>query len=375
MDPQATNQLPGLYIHVPFCIEKCPYCDFSSTTDGGLCSAWLAALERELCLQAARVPCFDTLYLGGGTPSALRAADLERLAALIGRYAAVDATAEKTIEANPNDLTAEKARLLFELGFNRLSLGVQSFQDRDLRRLHRRHTVSDNRQALDRARAAGFANVSIDLIYGLPGQTLAGWRQTLRQALAHAPEHISCYQLTVKEATPFWSLQQAGRLQLPSEPAQRAFFLAADAMLSKAGFLHYEVSSFARPAARRAVHNRKYWQHAPYLGLGPSAHSFMAGRRWWNCRSVLHYMELLGRGLLPAEGEEVLSAELLAMESLMLRFRTADGIPLALLQRHQSAGAVLKRLQLEDYVQVIGDKAFPTTKGFLVADSLPGLFL
>jgi oxygen-independent coproporphyrinogen-3 oxidase len=375
MNTQATLQQPGLYIHVPFCTGKCPYCDFFSTLDLSLGPAWLAALERELSLQADFAPCFDTLYLGGGTPSALRAADLERLVELIGRHAAFSDKAERTIEANPNDLTAEKTALLFELGFNRISLGVQSFDDRDLRRLNRRHTAADNRRAIDLIRAAGFTNLSIDLMYGVPDQTRQGWEQTLQQALDCAPAHLSCYQLTVKEGTRFWVLQQEGRLGLPGEQELCTLFLATDEMLTGAGYIHYEVSNFARSQPYFAAHNRRYWQHAPYLGLGPAAHSFMPGRRWWNCRSVTQYIALLDRGFLPIEGEETITAEQAELERLLLHFRTTEGIPLALLQGSQDAGATLERLQREKFIEVVDDKAVPTTKGLLVADSLPGLFL
>jgi oxygen-independent coproporphyrinogen-3 oxidase len=354
-----------LYIHVPFCASKCPYCDFFSSTETGMIDAWCEALCCELDLYLEQFPRFETLYLGGGTPSLLGDKQLGSLMAHVRRSAAIDEGAECTIEVNPDDMSRDTVRVLRDLGFNRLSIGVQSFDENLLRLLKRRHTAAQACSAVEHAAAAGFSSISLDLMFGLPGQD---WEAELAQALVFQPGHMSCYQLTVKPGTPFHHLQQAGGLEIASDETLVGLFMLTDAILGDAGYAHYEVSNFARGTAHEARHNSRYWQHLPYLGLGPSAHSFDGQTRWWNIDSVPDYCALLEAGSLPVKGQETLSQEQLRLERLMLGMRTQRGISAG----DVSADAcVLDRLEREGLVVVRGGRVVPTTRGMLFADRLP----
>ncbi|MDD5643075.1 MAG: radical SAM family heme chaperone HemW, partial [Syntrophales bacterium] len=251
MNPLVDAALPGLYVHVPFCLSKCAYCDFYSIPDGTLIPDWLVALEKEAGFYQDRFSPFDTLYLGGGTPSLL---DLPQIASLmkgLRRHFTFSPDTEVTLEANPDDLTPAKIKLYQDLGVNRLSLGVQSFHDRELAFLGRRHNVRQTVAALEAARAAGFVNLSLDLIYGLPGQSLEDWRKTLVQAVTFDPEHISCYQLTYEPGTPLGRKKVRGEVIPATEEEERDFFLFTSRFLEERGYLHYEISNFARLAEPR----------------------------------------------------------------------------------------------------------------------------
>ncbi|MCX5903450.1 MAG: radical SAM family heme chaperone HemW, partial [Proteobacteria bacterium] len=290
------SKLPGLYIHIPFCKTKCPYCDFYSETSTSLIPEWLRAVKKEALLYRDQFSSFDTLYLGGGTPTVLDETELTSLMEYLFKTFRFAPDAEITIEANPNDITDEKLCALRASGVNRISLGVQSFDEQDVAFLRRRHTVEEAVSALALIRASGFASVGIDLICGIPGQTIAAWRATLKQAVSFQPEHISCYQLTMAEGTAFWEMQEKGLMRLPDEEESENLFLTTARFLEENGYLHYEISNFARGEENRSRHNQKYWQHVPYLGLGPSAHSFQDGKRWWNVRSIKKYCASLEAG-------------------------------------------------------------------------------
>jgi oxygen-independent coproporphyrinogen-3 oxidase len=278
---------------------------------------------------------------------------------------------EITLEANPDDLTADKLALFRDLGINRLSLGVQSFDEAELRFLQRRHTAAQTEQALSLIRAAGFNNLGLDLMYGLPGQTLDAWLQTLETALSFAPEHLSCYQLTVADETPLGQRVAAGRLRLPDEETQREFFLLTANFLTARGYLHYEVANFAREEQYVCRHNLKYWTRTPYLGLGPAAHSFLAGRRWWNISSVAQYCSSLSAGEAPVAGEESLTPEQIRLETLALGFRTREGVSLATLREQPGGDAMVAALTQAGLVRVDGDRVIATACGLVVADRLP----
>jgi oxygen-independent coproporphyrinogen-3 oxidase len=370
-----TAQVPGLYVHVPFCRGKCPYCGFHSSTDLTLVSPWLAALEAEAGLYQTAFPAFDTLYLGGGTPSLLSLGDLERLLAFLRRLFAFAPGSEVTLEANPDDLTPDKLRGYRELGITRLSLGVQSLEDRELRFLGRRHTAAQAEWALNAALAAGFAAVAVDLIYGLPGQSLLTWESTLNRILAYRPQHLSCYQLTAEAGTALRVRLEQGELALPGEEDGLAYFLFASEFLGDQGYCQYEVSNFARGQENISRHNRKYWQHVPYLGLGPAAHSFAGGRRWWNHADLTVYLQALARGETPVAGREVLTPEQLRMEALLLGFRTRFGVEVSLLLAAKNGQENLERLTETGLVELSDGRAVPTREGLAVADRLPELFL
>ena len=282
----------------------------------------------------------------------------------------LEAGAEITVEANPNDLDDGRLRVLRSLGVNRLSLGVQSLADRDLRWLGRAHTVRQALEALDRARAHGFTNVGIDLLYGIPGQDESAWAEVLEAVTALRPEHLSCYQLTPEPHTPLGARVAAGELSLPGEEASAALFDRTDRTLVEAGYLHYEISNFAREPGFVSGHNRKYWRRVPYLGLGPSAHSFDGGHRWWNVRDLDGYNKALAAGALPVEASERLSDEQIALEELALSLRTREGVPLTLLGRFPRAARVVPALVREGVLALVDGRIAPTSRGMRVADRL-----
>ena len=369
---------PGLYIHIPFCQTKCPYCDFYSVTDPSLIPSFLAALDQEARIYREQFPAFDSLFLGGGTPSLLEAAQLGALVASLRRHFVFAPGSEITLEANPDDLTADKLALFRDLGINRLSLGVQSFDEAELRFLGRRHTASQTAAALSLIRAAGFTNLGLDLMYGLPGQTLDAWLKTLEKALSFAPEHLSCYQLTLAPETPLGRRLAAGQLTPLDEETQREFFLLTANCLTAQGYLHYEVANFARQGPQAGSlchyccrHNVKYWTRTPYLGLGPAAHSFLAGRRWWNFPSVEKYCLSLNAGEAPVAGEESLTPEQIRLETLYLGFRTREGVSLATIREQPGADAMVAALTQAGLVRVDRDRVIATAQGLVVADRLP----
>ena len=365
---------PGLYVHVPFCKTKCPYCDFYSVTSLSSIPDWLEAIKREMLLYRDRFSHFDSLYLGGGTPSLLPDHDLADLHHHLRTPLSLFRDTEFTVEANPDDITSDKLAVLRDLGVNRISLGVQSFDDRDLRFLKRRHTADQAVKALERFKGAGFAKVGLDLMYGLPGQTESSWVKTLEQAVSFNPEHISCYQLTIHESTPFGNLQAKGEIKPPGEEKESAFFVLTSAFLKEKGYLHYEVSNFARGEENLCRHNLKYWRHAPYLGLGPSAHSYQDGSRWWNLRDLEGYCRALAEGKPPVAGSETLTPEQVYLETILLGFRTREGVDREIFRNRPGTEEVLRHLRQAGLVHMVGGQVVPTIKGFLVADSLPLLF-
>jgi len=367
------RQHPGLYVHVPFCGSKCIYCDFYSEAGLSMVPAWLKGLGQEMLLYRDRFPAFDTLYIGGGTPTVLDDAQLRQLFHALHRSFDFVKGREITVEANPNDVTAEKLDMLRECGVNRVSLGVQSFADRDLLFLKRRHTARQAEQALELIESCGISSLSVDLIYGIPGQTVEGWIQNLERAVAFRPAHVSCYQLTAAEGTVLCEMQKRGITRLPAEAEGESLFLAAANCLEKAGYLHYEISNYALGEKNISRHNQKYWQHVPYLGLGPAAHSFREGKRWWNCRSVAEYCGALEKGIAPVSGEELLTPEQLELEALYLGLRTTRGVDEALMFSSSERRMLLREMLRADYVRREGQKVIPTTKGFLVADRMAAI--
>jgi oxygen-independent coproporphyrinogen-3 oxidase len=364
----------GLYIHVPFCKTKCPYCDFYSVTDLALEEEWLSALLKEMDQYRDAFGTFDTFYIGGGTPTVLSHTVLTSLFQELHRQFNFNDNTEITVEANPDDITPEKLALLRSLGVNRLSIGVQSFNDEELTLLKRRHSLKGTGEALRWVNEAGFTNFGIDLIYGLPGQTVEGWIATLRKALTFHPTHMSCYQLTIEQTTPFGTMLEQGNLQVCTEKKGRDFFLTTSKFLEENGFLHYEISNFSKGNEFRSRHNCKYWNHAPYLGLGPGAHSFQSGVRWWNCKSVKDYCDKLKKGSRPIAGSEVLSHEQLRLEKLFLGLRTCDGITLDIAFLESPSNELLHNIKKTRLLSVRDNRLIPTKKGFLMADRLPLLF-
>ena len=323
--------LPGLYIHIPFCIRKCAYCAFYSVTDLALIPDFLAALRREMSLNKGVYREFDTVYIGGGTPSVLAAADLERLIDDVRTAFAITSDAEITLEANPGDITAGLLATLRSAGVNRLNIGCQSFDDETLAFLGRRHQARQALEAIRMARDAGFDNLGIDLIYGLPGpagNAFAIWLDTLRTTLSFIRNTSPVTSSPSKRSTPLAALRQEGKIVFPDNDLQARYFFRTAEILEEAGYRHYEVSNFARGDRFHSRHNSKYWNHTPYLGLGPAAHSFDGRQRRWNHRSVDAYLKDLAAGKPPMADSEILTDEQLRLEALFLGFRTRRGIHL-----------------------------------------------
>lgn len=371
---------PGLYLHIPFCSAICPYCDFAVLTGGPERRMRFAEhLISEISLWAPDRSTFegiDTIYFGGGTPSALAVNDIARILRAARENLSIQDDAWVSFEANPEDVNPESVRAWRDLGVRFLSLGIQSFDADALRFLGRRHTPEEARQSVETARAAGFDTISIDLIYGLPGQPFEIWKRTLEQAVALQPDHISCYQLTFHEGTPFGFRLAKGQMSELPEDAQGDIFLFTHEFLRDHGYPAYEVSNFARSPEHRSRHNQKYWHHIPYLGLGPSAHSFSGTRRWWNERKLGPYEERIKRGERPIADSEELTRKDLALEALMLGLRTADGIDLVEFQERYGMDLrkhnepLVERLVRENLLRIEGGLLIPTLAGLAVTDSL-----
>ncbi len=366
----------GLYIHIPFCRSKCAYCNFYSITSINLIPQFVAALIWEIKLYQRQFEAFDTLYIGGGTPSLLSYGQLAEIIAAINKFLKIDGKAEITLEINPGDVSVEYFKSLRSLGINRLNIGVQSFDDGILKSLGRRHNANEALLAIRHARAAGFKNLGIDLIYGIYGQNMNLWQKTLAEAISFRPEHLSCYQLTLETDTPLYKSYLEKKVKEPTENQQKKLFFATAEELEKAGYIHYEVSNFARKNNFRSRHNIKYWNHTPYLGLGPAAHSFLGNRRWWNVASVKKYSAKTKQGKPPVESGEILSAEQLKLEALFLGLRTKDGIDLKLYQKRYGSNllkdkkSVIESLTENKLLKIKNGHLRPTLAGMAVADSL-----
>ena len=370
------NDQAGLYIHVPFCLSKCGYCSFYSITSSNLIPEFVKAVSREMAFYKKSFQSFDTIYLGGGTPSLLSIQQIDNILKSVNDNFNIDRQTEKTMEVNPGDVSVEYFQQLRKQGINRLNIGIQSFNDSLLKFLGRRHSAQEAIAAMDTARQAGFDNIGIDLIYGVYGQDMKAWRETLNKALSFFPEHLSCYQLSLTGETPLYKQYRKENLQLPTENEALDFFMTTSKILTDAGYIHYEVSNFARTDSLKSRHNMKYWRHAPYLGLGPAAHSFLDSRRWWNKADVKTYLNAVGEGKKPVDKTESLSTEQLALEALFLSMRTKDGIHLQQYQDHFGADLLVDKKNVIDELMKNGllelkdGRLQPTLAGMAVADSL-----
>lgn len=316
--------MAGLYIHIPFCKSRCAYCDFYSTTLLAHREAYIDAVGHELKLRRPelRGESIETIYLGGGTPSALEKEELHRLFDQIDRTTAE----EITLEANPDDLTEAYVQALRSLPINRISIGIQSFHDRTLKLVGRRHTAEQAIEAVRRCQRSGLTNISIDLIYGMPGESLDDWDYSLQQAIALEVPHISAYHLTYEEDTRLWMMKEQGKVTpIDEEQSIKAFELLRHRLLT-AGYEHYEISNFALPGYH-SRHNSSYWKGIPYLGIGPGAHSYDGSSRRWNLSNVTEYIAIPEGADVPHEVEQ-LSTEERYDERIITELRTAQGIDL-----------------------------------------------
>lgn len=333
--------MAGLYIHIPFCKSRCIYCGFYSTTSLDMKDAYVAALCREMEMRPVQPgpegdATIDTVYIGGGTPSQLTADQLKKLyhqIECVYTNKQKEKPREITLECNPDDITDNFCNLLRQLPVNRISMGAQTFDNNRLRFLHRRHHAEDVEKAVERLRQAGIANISIDLMFGFPDESLQEWQQDIKKAIALDVEHISAYSLMYEEGTPLYRLLESSQVKETDEETYRQMYETLIDHLTDAGYEHYEISNFAK-AGYRSIHNSSYWHDVPYIGIGAAAHSYAKGTkttRSWNIADIGQYTESIDKGILPAE-TEVLDTRTRYNDLLTTALRTCDGIELAKLK-------------------------------------------
>jgi len=373
--------MASLYLHIPFCERKCIYCDFYSIENMSPMAPFISALHKEIDLYKDHShELFTTIFLGGGTPSLLPAYEIKRILDHLRNTFRVTDDAEVTVETNPGTVDSAKLLGYREAGVNRLSIGVQSFHQDELDFLGRIHSASQARQCVSDARAAGFDNISIDLIFSLPGQNHAQWSDTLESALAMEPKHISAYSLIVEDNTPLARMVQT-KLVSPN-PLEEEADLYAYTMdrMRQAGFEQYEVSNYALPGFR-SQHNYNYWCHANYLGFGPSAHSFWKegsepARRWWNVANLMNYIARLEKNTVPVASSELLEQKQMVTEKLFLGLRS-DGVELGALEReystqfpHQYRKFIEQLVEQKNAILENNTRLRLTARGYLVCDEI-----
>ncbi|MBA3006716.1 MAG: radical SAM family heme chaperone HemW [Proteobacteria bacterium] len=336
--------MSSLYIHIPFCLSKCPYCSFVSYPGmDKLHQRYVAALllEAQWLHQNASVSPLSTLFLGGGTPTIFSGRELAQLVSCCQELFAFSDQAEISIEANPKTINPEKLSLLRHSGINRLSIGVQSFNDKELQLLGRPHSAEDAAEAVQLARAAGFDNISLDLMYGLPGQDHYSWQQTLEQAISIAPDHLSLYELTVEQGTPYHLQRNQGLLDLPDEENMVIMDQLTATLCRQAGLAQYEISNYARPGYE-CRHNINYWQNGPYLALGAGAVGCVDGRRRQKTCDPRHYCEQIESGQSVVQEEECLERTASFRETVVMGLRMTCGVSKIQLQQRYE-------MDLDDY--------------------------
>ena len=370
--------MTGLYIHIPFCKSRCTYCAFYSTTAEQMKQAYVDAVCREMELRNAIYEkegknvgkTIATVYLGGGTPSQLSPTQLQQLFDTIARHYDVSDDAEITIECNPDDVTEAFAELLRSLPVNRVSMGAQTFDDDRLQFIHRRHTSEQVTTAIQRLRKKGIHNISIDLMYGFPDETLEEWEYDIQQALALNVEHISAYALTYEEGTPLYRLQEEGKVKEIDEERSLAMYDRLIDRLQEAGYEHYEISNFARKGWR-SRHNSSYWQLVPYIGIGAAAHSYDGRRRQWNIADINSYINHIQQGIVPAEGE-LLDKDSRYNDHVMLALRTCEGLDLSTLDSDERSYCeeTAKKFVLDGLLVKTDNHLRLSRKGLFVSDMI-----
>ena len=375
MTTDATVKKLGLYVHIPFCLKKCAYCDFYSQTDYSLSDDYLSALLREAEIMGERYAerVVDTVYIGGGTPSSLTPDALDRFLKGLRKHFSIEQGVEFTLEANPATLDENKLAVLQKNGVNRLSIGLQSACDSELKTLSRIHSFEEF-EATYRLARKWISNISLDLMFGLPEQTALSFQKTLDAAVSLHPDHISLYALKIEEGTPF--AQKEETLALPSEDIVSDMYLFACSFLKNAGYHQYEISNFARQGCS-SRHNLRYWKREDYVGLGPSAHSFVNGRRYANARDIGGYIRALSSGILPPHSEDyaVTPSEALE-EEIMLRLRLSEGLDMAYLEEktgyamEKTAARKIQRYLDNGFMKQTNHTIAFTPRGFLVSNTI-----
>ncbi len=360
----------GLYLHIPFCLRKCNYCDFCSVPEKGVADAYIDCLlsEAEGYKRYGKIP-IDTVYFGGGTPSLLIRSQLERIMSGLSSVFSLSPDCEITLEVNPGTADGEKLSAYRSLGVNRLSIGLQSIHENELKFLGRIHDFPRFLDTYNSARNAGFDNISVDVMYGIPYQTTASFEQTLRAVIDLVPQHISAYGLIIEEGTPFFS--ERDKLPLPDEDAECDMYYLADRLLCENGYSHYEVSNYSK-LGRESRHNLKYWRDMEYIGLGVSAYSYFKGVRYGNTRSLSDYLSGKGK-----RADEIsLSDADVRYEYAMMRLRLSEGISLGEYERLFGVSFLEGRESLiSDYIgkglmRLDGGRLSFTVRGFYVSNSL-----
>jgi len=368
--------MAGIYLHIPFCKTRCIYCDFYSTTRSEMTDRYVSALCRELELRKSyldKEP-VETIYFGGGTPSQLSKENFEKIFETIEREYNLEQCSEITLEANPDDLTPEYIKMLESLPFNRISIGIQTFNERTLRLLKRRHTAEQAISAVKECRMAGFKNISIDLMYGLPGETPESWKADLEQAVDLNVEHISAYHLIYEEGTPLYEMLQKHKVEEVDEESSVDFFALMIGRLTEAGFQHYEISNFCKPD-KHSQHNSSYWTGKKYLGCGPSAHSFNGSTRQWNVSSLDKYIAGIEKGIPDFEIEE-LNVTTRYNDFVITSLRTMWGLSLNRLE--EEFGTEFKQYCLENAqtyldsgkLEIRDNTLFLSKEGIFISDGI-----
>lgn len=381
----------GLYIHIPFCVKKCPYCDFYSITDRSLYPAFMDALISEMRMTRDPSLTFDTLYMGGGTPSVLDAKIIGKIIETACQSYEILPHAEITLEVNPGTVSLKQFEGYRCAGVNRINIGVQSFDSVNLHFLGRIHSGRNARVAITRAKKAGFENMGLDLIYGMPNQTKKSWLRDLKLAIESEPRHLSCYMLSFEPGTPLYRDLQEDRLKPLAESQVCELFETTLEFLSDHGYIQYEISNFARETIDKSgfknsevncsKHNVKYWTFLPYIGLGPSAHSFLEPKRYWNCADVEKYIQDLDAEKLPLAGEERLSMEQLMIEAIYLGLRQTKGILIDVFDKKFGVNfkaifeEIINRLEERGLIALSQNRCALTSRGMLYLDSIAAMFI
>ena len=368
--------MAGIYIHVPFCKTRCIYCDFYSTTRSEWKGRYIEALCKELEMRYTYLKGkpIETLYFGGGTPSQLDEKDFRKVFDTVRRIYGMENCHEITLEANPDDLCPEYLQMLSELPFNRISMGIQTFDDTTLKLLKRRHNAAQAIRAVELCRAHGFRNISIDLIYGLPGETTERWEKDLQQAIALDVEHISAYHLIYEEGTPIYKMLQKHQVEEVDEDSSVRFFTLLIDRLREAGYEHYEISNFCLPGFH-SRHNSSYWTEKKYLGCGPSAHSYNGTSRQWNVASLNEYIRGISNGNPTFEVEE-LDLYTRYNDFVITHIRTQWGMPLPKLRKQYGEELYKYCLRMatphlqQGTLEIKNDTLKLTRKGIFISDGI-----
>lgn len=360
--------MTGLYIHIPFCATRCIYCGFYSSTHNDLQDKYVQALCREMSIRPSTTP-LSTIYLGGGTPSQLSRDNLHALFTYI--YKVYDCKAEEiTMECNPDDITEDFCKTLQELPINRISMGIQSFANDRLHFLRRRHTSQQAILAVERLRQAGISNISIDLMFGFPNETIEEWQHDIDAALSLNVEHISAYSLQYEEGTPLYRMMEQGKVKPIDDELYRSMYNLLCDKLEKAGYEHYEISNFAMPCMR-SLHNSSYWHDIEYIGLGASAHSYDKNTRSWNVSNINQYISSIMDGKRPCETEHI-DNDTHYDDTVMTTLRTREGIAIDNLDEHYRKYILHEadRYMKQGMLQLTGDKLRLTREGIFISDMI-----